>query len=247
MKICGRHLHLFLTLALLAISQLSYAGAEAKPKQVPISGKVLETMDSGGYSYVLLKTGNDKMWVAAPQMKVTVGQELKLVPGYEMKNFNSKGLNRKFDRIVFSAGVLNSEVKLPEAAVKMAHAKAVDDSKGAPAAKPAKTSSGPVAKAKGPNAYTIAQVYAKRQKLEKKVVTVRGRVTKVAERIMKHNWVHIEDGTGNKGKKTSELVVTTKDLPKEGEIVTVRGTLYNNKDFGSGYRYDVLIQEASCK
>lgn len=70
------------------------------------SGKVMETMDSGGYTYVLLESGGKKVWAAAPTMKVAIGQELTLQPGPEMPNFKSKSLNRTFDSVIFSVGPL---------------------------------------------------------------------------------------------------------------------------------------------
>ena len=71
-----------------------------------VSGKVVETMDSGGYTYIRLESGGKKVWAAVPTMKVTVGQELKLLPGQEMSNFKSKSLNRTFDSVIFSGGAL---------------------------------------------------------------------------------------------------------------------------------------------
>ena len=100
---------------------------------------------------------------------------------------------------------------------------------------------GKVAKAKGPNAYSVAELYAKKAKLQKKQITVRGKVVKVAERILKHNWIHIQDGTGSAARKNNSLTITTRALPRVGQVVTVNGTLYNNVNFGSGYRYDVLV------
>jgi len=69
-----------------------------------ISGKVVETMNSGGYTYVNLEKDGKKTWVAVPAMKVSVGQELELMNGMEMKDFPSKSLNRTFDSIIFSGG-----------------------------------------------------------------------------------------------------------------------------------------------
>ncbi|MHB8844032.1 MAG: hypothetical protein ACYC7L_04725 [Nitrospirota bacterium] len=70
-----------------------------------ISGKVVETMDSGGYTYVCLENGGTKTWVALPQSKVKVGQQVTCQPGMEMKNFTSKTLNRTFASIIFSGGL----------------------------------------------------------------------------------------------------------------------------------------------
>lgn len=71
-----------------------------------LSGKVVETMNSGGYTYVCLENSGKKTWVAIPQTKVTVGQQLACQPGSEMQHFTSKTLNRTFESIIFSAGVL---------------------------------------------------------------------------------------------------------------------------------------------
>jgi len=101
-----------------------------------------------------------------------------------------------------------------------------------------------VEKAAGPNAYRIADLYAN-QKLNGKKITVRGKVVKVSSGIMDRNWIHLQDGSGSTQKKNHNLVVTSKDLPDVGDIVTVSGTLIRNKDFGSGYKYDVIVEKAS--
>jgi len=71
-----------------------------------LSGKVVETMNSGGYTYVCLEKGGQKTWVAMPQTTVKVGQEVSCKLGMVMPNFTSKTLNRTFDSIVFSEGLL---------------------------------------------------------------------------------------------------------------------------------------------
>lgn len=70
-----------------------------------LSGKVVETMDSGGYTYVNLENGGKKTWAAIPTVKVELGQELELQPGMAMPNFTSKSLNRTFDSVIFSGGL----------------------------------------------------------------------------------------------------------------------------------------------
>ena len=69
------------------------------------SGKVVETMNSGGYTYVSLENSGKKTWVAIPATAVKVGQELTCLPGMEMKNFTSKTLKRTFESITFSGGI----------------------------------------------------------------------------------------------------------------------------------------------
>jgi hypothetical protein len=71
-----------------------------------LSGKVVETMNSGGYTYVALENKGQKTWIALPDSKVKVGQKITCQPGMEMKNFTSKTLNRTFDSIIFSGGIV---------------------------------------------------------------------------------------------------------------------------------------------
>jgi len=81
------------------------AAALAVPAEELITGKVVETANAGGYTYVLLEKGGKKTWAAIPPTTVKVGQELSIYPGGEMTNFNSPSLKRTFDTIVFSPGV----------------------------------------------------------------------------------------------------------------------------------------------
>jgi major membrane immunogen (membrane-anchored lipoprotein) len=71
-----------------------------------LSGKVAETMNSGGYTYISLENNGTKTWVAVPEAKVAVGQMVSCQPGMPMKDFTSKTLNRSFPVIIFSGGVL---------------------------------------------------------------------------------------------------------------------------------------------
>jgi hypothetical protein len=76
-----------------------------------LSGKVVQTMDSGGYTYVQIENNGEKTWVAVPKTKIVKGKEISFVPGMEMQNFESKTLKRTFDRIIFSGGVLGQQGK----------------------------------------------------------------------------------------------------------------------------------------
>lgn len=117
-------------------------------------------------------------------------------------------------------------------------------SKGAAAAKDAKIT---VGKAKGANAYTVEGAFVNSAKLDKQKIVVRGKVVKVSNGIMGKNWVHLQDGTGSAAKGTHDLVCTTKEKLTVGDVVTVTGTLAKDRDFGSGYRYSSIIEDASFR
>lgn len=129
-------------------------------------------------------------------------------------------------------------------AVAMPGSDSAGGSKAAAAAKEARIS---VPKAAGANAYTVEGAFANSAKLNKQKVVVRGKVIKVSSGIMGKNWIHLQDGTGSSAKGTHDLVFTSKDTAKMGDVVTASGTLAKDRDFGSGYRYSVIIEDATFK
>ncbi len=236
----------------------------------PIKGKILETMDAAGYTYLQLDSPDGKIWVAIPQTVVEKGQEVTAAPGMVMTNFPSKTLNKTFDSIVFSSGLagntqpthsvtksstakdnsfkaaLQAETGTANPHGAMAGATMAQKSGGSSTAiVPAAEVK--VDKASGKNSQTVADCFAKAAKLDNTSVQVRGKVMKVSTMIMGKNWVHLQDGTGNPMKNTHDLVVTTMATPAKDTVVTMEGTLHADKDFGAGYRYDVIIEDAVIK
>jgi len=104
-----------------------------------------------------------------------------------------------------------------------------------------------VDKADGKNAQTVGECFTKAGKLDNTTVRVRGKVMKISKNIMGKNWVHLQDGTGNPMKNSHDLVVTTTAEPKAGDIVVMEGTLHADKNFGFGYKYAVIIEDAEIK
>lgn len=102
-----------------------------------------------------------------------------------------------------------------------------------------------VDRASGKNAYTVEEVYAKGGDLDRKEAVVRAMVVKVSKGIMGKNWVHLRDGSGDEAKRTHKLVATSQDVPAVGDVVTAKGTLYKDKDFGAGYQYEMIMEEAT--
>ena len=197
-----------------------------------LSGKVVEVLSSGGYTYVNIEKDGNKTWVAVPQTKISIGQDISFKSGSVMNNFTSKTLNRTFDTIIFSGGVQGKAETNP--VVKKTAPKA-----------PIKVSK--VKKAEGPNSYTVAELYEKKSELDKKTVVLSGTVVKFSAQIMGKNWIHIQDGSGDASKGTNDLLVTSLETLAVGDTVTLKGTYSKDKDFGSGYKYAVIIEDASVK
>ena len=239
-----------------------------------LKGKVVETMNTGGYTYILLDASQGKIWVAIPESKVEVGQEITANPGMTMTNFESKTLGKTFDAIIFSSGLANGETSNPhggmggamgggssfaaamqaESGASNPHAKGgpMGDAEIASASGGSSTAIVPAAeikvdKAEGKNGQTVADCFSNAKDLNNKKVQVRGKVMKVSRMIMGKNWVHLQDGSGDPLKNTHDLVVTTQADPEKDSIILIEGVLYADKDFGAGYKYDVIIEEAEIK
>jgi len=202
------------------------------------SGKVVETMNAANYTYVLLDTGTTKLWAAAPQFAVKVGDSVAISSAAPMPKFHSKTLNRDFD-VVYFTGNVKVNGKAPSAG-----AESVELPKNHPpitgsGAKPAVDLSG-IKKAEGGK--SIAEIYASRAELGGKPVKVRGKVVKYNANIMGKNWLHVQDGTGTAG--SNDLTVTTASETKVGDTILVTGTIATDRDFGSGYKYNLIIEDA---
>lgn len=222
------------------------------------SGVVIESMNSVGYTYLLIDSGAGKTWVAIPESTVAKGEKITYKPGMVMKNFSSNTLNRTFDSIIFSPG-LTGETDAPS------HGKTADDSFAAavksesskvaapaPAMEPSGGSLGAVTpfqeitvtKSSAANGYSVEEIFTQAKKLNGQKISLRGVVTKVSANIMGRNWVHLQDGTGNPMQNTHDIVATTSEQPELNSEITVEGIMAAEKNFGAGYEYAAIIEQA---
>ena len=198
-----------------------------------VEGAALEVHDVPGYTYIRVgEAGSEGTWTAVATAGVKVGERVSVRSETVMNNFESKTLKRSFDSIHFgSLATGESAGALP------------------PGHPPSAASAGPsavgaVGKATGPNARTIAEVFAEKQALSAKKIRVRGRVVKVTSGILGKNFLHLQDGTGSEQTKDHDLTVTTAEEVARDQTVTFEGTLVLDKDLGAGYRYDALLEDA---
>jgi len=104
-----------------------------------------------------------------------------------------------------------------------------------------------VEKAAGENAYTVAEIVSKRAELKDQTVLVHAKVVKFNPQIMGKNWAHLRDGTGSEADGSDDILATMQEAVKVGDVVTVKAVVRVDKDFGSGYAYDVMLEEASVQ
>jgi len=224
---------------MLCISAGWAAEKPAHPPAASISGKVLEAKDVESYTYLRLKTKDGEMWAAVAKTPVKQGAEVTIENAMVMTNFESKSLKKKFDKIVFGslagAGAGAAGAGGDMAALHSGVAKAAD------------VGNIKVAKATGPDARTVAEIVTKKADLKNKAVLVRGKVVKYTPDVLGKNWIHLRDGSGSAPDNTHDVLVTTKDQARIGDVVLVKGIVHTDRDLGSGYSYKVLIEEATLQ
>ncbi len=212
--------------------------AATKPDNVgSISGVIVETMNAGGYTYLNIDTGSGQVWAAVKEQPVTVGMTITVDGIMAMPDFRSETLERTFDLIYFGSSVAqggNAPGSMPMAeAIKQGqeHSKAprADEFDFSGISVPS-------------GGLRVGEIFDRKSDLSGKTVKFRGKVVKYVPQVMGKNWLHIQDGTGSQGK--NDITVTTAAAAAVGDIVTVEGVLAVDKDFGYGYLYDLIIEEA---
>jgi hypothetical protein len=194
-------------------------------------------MDAASYTYVRVKTDRGDVWAATGQFKVAVGDRVRVPLEMQQTDFRSPTLNRQFPVIYFTSHIDREGGEAPPPMMP-AHGSPETAS-----AAPAPAATARVAPAQG--GMTIADVWAKREALAGKTVTVRGRVVKFNGGILDRNWIHIQDGTGSAKDGSNDLAMTSQDAAKVGDLITATGKVAVKQDFGAGYTYAVLLEQAT--
>jgi starvation-inducible outer membrane lipoprotein len=207
------------------------------------SGTVIETMNTAGYTYVNVDDGTKKIWAAAPEFSVKIGDQVMVPEGMEMYNYHSQTLNRDFPIVYFVGSILNASnpamATLPSADMQKPAGHPPITRKAAPP----EIDLTNVQKATG--GMTIGEIYADKADLSGKTVTLRGKVVKFSPQIMDTNWIHLQDGSGDLNIGTHDLTITSHVQVKVGDTLVASGALTLDKDFGYGYKYDLIIENAA--
>lgn len=207
--------------------------------------KVKEVIQTSNYTYLRVDKNKQEQWIAIGKMDVKEGDVVYYTKGLEMNNFKSPELGRTFESVLFVSEISDKPIEeetIPEGMPKgMGGSSNMPEVHGSQPSKP--TIEKQEIKVDQPQGGTnIATLFEKKSELAGKRVTVRGKVTKINSGIMDRNWIHIQDGTSFGDK--FDLTVTTLTEPAVGDIVTYTGTIVVDKDFGYGYSYEVLLENA---
>ncbi len=202
--------------------------------------EVVEHMDGGGYTFLKANENGNEVWVAIRSMPVEVGDVYYFTTAMEMKNFESKSLNKTFESILF----VDNVSKTPPSACMVI-------SSGMPGMAGSSNVIGTPKVEANPNikitpladGYSIEAVNKDKSSLAGRTVKVKGVVTKYNASIMNRNWLHIQDGTSFGD--YIDITVTSDQTAKVGDTIIIEGTVAVDKDFGAGYLYDVIVENAS--
>lgn len=202
---------------------------------VPLNEKVFEVIEviqANNYTYLKVKENIAERWVAVSKQEIKVGDVFYYDKALQMNNFKSKDLDRTFDEIYFVSQISKTPIGQKTMGGGMpAHSGKIETPK---------LSS--ITLEKAADEITLANIFENRDHFVAKEFEIRGVVVKINKQVMGKNWIHIQDGTEFKDK--FDLTITTLDLPEMGDEVTFKGKISVNKDFGSGYRYDVIMEDA---
>ena len=211
---------------------ISLAGCTNRMDDGTITVKVEAVEQVSGYTYMLVKGKGPAYWVAAASMDIEPGVSITYQTGLIMEDFYSKELDRTFDKVMFLDAIQGS----PSSEMGMMSG----TSRGSDIITEKLNTS--VEREEG--MVSISEIYANPGEYEGKVIHVKGEVTKYNPGIMDRNWIHIQDGTEYEGK--FDLTVTSKEPFQVGQVVTFEGVLSVDLDFGYGYTYEILLEEATA-
>ncbi|NNE26728.1 MAG: hypothetical protein HKN09_07780, partial [Saprospiraceae bacterium] len=186
---------------------------------------VVQKLPTEKYVYLEVVEQSDTFWIATRKQDVDINGIYFYREGLLKTRFESKEFNRIFDTIYLVSNIVPSNhgnTGTQEQVIKT----------DAP-------SQAPVTNRVKEGSILIKDLLEQQEELEGEVVQLTGMCTKVNPNIMGRNWVHLKDGSAD----DFDLVITTNQRVMEGETLTMQGVVVLNKDFGAGYRYNLILEE----
>ena len=191
--------------------------------------KVNEILPTQKYVYLNVTEDERTFWIATGKQEVQVGGQYFYQGGLLKTNFESKEYDRVFD-----------EIYLVSKIVPLNHGNSNSSKEDEKENVKTKTDKFSLEFNHGEDFVKISELVESPEKFDGKKIKLTGQCAKLNANIMGTNWIHLKDGT----KDDYDLVLTSQTAVPVGHIVKMEGTVILNKDFGSGYRYDILVEDA---
>ena len=204
---------------------------------------VTEVLQTSNYTYVKGDVAGSEQWFAISKAEIEVGKSYYFAEGMLMENFESKELKRTFEKITFLEGISTEPITAQTQKEETVHNEAgTQQNEASHQSMKPKTEQKEIAIEPAKGAITIAELFSNKKDYDGKVVKIKAEVVKYSPAIMNKNWIHLQDGTKHSDK--FDLTITSDAEFKVGDIVTIEGKVALDKDFGYGYCYEGLLEEA---
>ncbi|MCF6222170.1 MAG: hypothetical protein L3J34_00450 [Flavobacteriaceae bacterium] len=197
---------------------------------------VKEILQVSSYTYLFVDEGAENKWLAVPYFDAKIGGVYYYKGGMEMVNFESKELNKTFESVYFISAIYDNPFEEKKTTYKHAtDADLKNDSqqKNEKLNLKLKPLEGGV---------SIAELFKNKNQYSGKKIKIKGQVTKFSMQVMRKNWIHLQDGTDYNN--NFDLTLTSNAEVKVGDIIVLEGIVYLDKDFGYGYFYELIIENA---
>jgi hypothetical protein len=186
------------------------------------------------YDYLYVKENQENFWIAIQKKEIIVGDTYYYKGGLLKTNFESKELNKLFDKIYLVTNLVgknHSNTSISTDNSKMNFEQVASTKENIP------MHTNKIIEHKG--SMKIADLVKNYKKYTGKTVQISGECVKINPNIMGRNWIHLKDGSKN----DYDLVITSNSYVKEGSIITIKAVVTANKDFGAGYSYDLILED----
>ncbi len=224
-----RVLKIFLTIVLIITFSVDTYSQQSKSTVHKV--EVVEVLQVNSYTYLRVKEDNDEKWLAVPSIMANKGDIYFYKGGMKMPNFESKELKRTFKSVVFLGAISKNPTGKDNVSFEHTKVKGIDLDNELPInIKPIE------------GGVTISELFKNKKRYQGKRVKIRGKVTKFNAQVMSKNWIHLQDGTDNNG--NFDITITSNANVNVGDIVTLEGLVSLDKDFGYGYFYKLIIENA---
>tara|TARA_R110001583_G_scaffold114876_2_gene265331 strand:+ start:7127 stop:7828 length:702 start_codon:yes stop_codon:yes gene_type:complete len=201
---------------------------------VPNKIEVLEVIQVNSYTYLRVNEVDQEKWIAVPSTKANVGDFFYYTGGMEMPDFESKELKRTFKSVTFLGSISKTQNMNDNSSFNHSELKKEEKTNSN------KRASISIGQTEG--VISISKLLKEKKRFVGQKVKIKGKVTKFNTQIMSKNWIHLQDGTAHEAK--FDVTITTNEVVKLEDIIILEGIVSINKDFGYGYFYDLLIENA---
>ncbi len=190
-----------------------------------------EVLNTSRYTYIQVSEGMEKYWIAISKREITKGNAYLYRGGLKKTNFYSQEFNRTFDVVYLISNFIDERE----------HPGGNLNNNSQPGNLPTEANHENV---KMEGSISISELIKNKIKYKDKKIIVSGYCVKANYQIMGRNWYHLKSDNDPKSKSV-DLTVTSQDNIQVGDQVSFEGIIALNKDFGAGYKYEIIMESAT--